>query len=263
MTERLTQQVVVVTGGSSGLGRAIGLEAAKQGATVVFLARRFEALTQAQAEATALSGRPAFAFPLDVADPVAVEATVARIKREVGPVDVLVNAAGFGHFDTAFDTDMVTVERMFRVNVLGLMYMSRLIGKQMIAQKRGHIINIASMAGKMATPKSAIYSATKFAVVGYSDGLRLELKPHHVRVTTVNPGPIDTAFFDVAGANDYLKRVNWIVLDPQKLAKRVVASFHRPVREINTPLLMAVGAKVYHLMPHVGDFLAGGLFNQK
>lgn len=261
--KRLANQTVVVTGGSSGLGRAIGLEAAKQGATVVFLARRKDRLVEAQAEATALSGQPAFAFVCDVADPVAIEAVVARIKRDVGPVDVLVNAAGFGHFEDALATPMATTEKMFRVNVLGMLYMTQLIGRDMIDQHHGHIINIASMAGKMATPKSAIYSATKFAVVGYSNGLRLELKPFGVRVTTVNPGPINTDFFTVAQANDYLKRVNFIVLDPVKLAQRIVWSFHRPVREINAPWVMAAAAKFYDLAPHVGDFLAGGLFNQK
>ncbi|MFD1442141.1 SDR family NAD(P)-dependent oxidoreductase [Lacticaseibacillus hegangensis] len=260
---RLDGETVVVTGGSSGLGRAVGLEAAKQGATVVFLARRKDRLIEAQAEATALSGQPAYAFVCDVADPVAIEAVVARISRDVGPVDVLVNAAGFGNFENVVDTPMALVEKMFRTNVLGLMYMTQLIGRQMIDARRGHIINIASMAGKMATPKSAVYSATKYAVVGFSNGLRLELRPFGVRVTTVNPGPINTDFFTVAHANDYLARVNFIVLDPEKLAARIVRSFHRPVREINAPGIMTAAAKFYDLFPHVGDFLAGGLFNQK
>lgn len=259
----LTGQNVVVTGGSSGLGRAIGLAAARRGATVVFLARRKDKLIEAQTTASALAHHAAFAYVLDVSDPAAIEAVVERIGREVGPIDVLVNAAGFGHFQDALATPMPLVEKMFRVNVLGLMYMTQLVGRQMAAAHIGHIINIASMAGKMATPKSAIYSATKFAVLGYSNGLRLELKPFGVRVTTVNPGPIDTAFFSVAHANDYLRKVNFIVLDPARLAERIVNSFNHSVREINAPLVMNVAAKFYDLFPHVGDWLAGGLFNQK
>ncbi|WP_461224110.1 SDR family NAD(P)-dependent oxidoreductase [Lacticaseibacillus suihuaensis] len=259
----LLNQIVVVTGGSSGLGRAIGLAAAKRGATVVFLARRRDRLVAAQAQATALSGQPAYAYVCDVADPVSIEAVVNRIAREVGPVDVLVNAAGFGHFEDALATDMGLVEHMMRVNVLGTMYMTQLIGRGMIERRRGHIVNIASMAGKMATPKSAVYSATKFAVVGYSNGLRLELRPFGVRVTTVCPGPIDTAFFDVAQANAYLAKVNWIVLDPDRLAARIVRAFNHPVREINAPAVMSLAANFYTLAPHVGDWLAGGLFNRK
>lgn len=259
----LADQVVVVTGGSSGLGKAIGLEAARRGATVVFLARRQALLGQAQAEASAFSGKPAYAYALDVADPTAVQAVVAKIHETLGRVDVLVNAAGFGHFADALDTPMPLVEKMMRTNVLGTMYMTQLVGRKMIAAHRGHIINIASMAGKMATPKSAIYSATKFAVVGYSNGLRLELRPYDVHVTTVNPGPIATGFFKAAGALDYLKSVDAIVLDPQKLAKRIVNAFHRPVREINAPAVMAVAATGYTLFPHLGDWLAGGVFNRK
>lgn len=260
---KLTGQTVVVTGGSSGLGKAIGLQSAQAGATVVFLARRQEALQEAQAEASALSGNPAYAYVLDVSDPVAMEAVVARILREVGPIDVLVNAAGFGHFEDALETSLTLTTRMVRVNLLGTMYMTQLVGRGMVASRHGHIVNIASMAGKMATPKSAVYSATKFGVVGYSNGLRLELKPFGVRVTTVNPGPIDTAFFKVAEATDYLQRVNWIVLDPDRLATRIVGSFNHSVREINAPIVMALAAKFYDLAPHIGDWLAGGLFNRK
>lgn len=259
----LQQQIVVVTGGSSGLGKAIGLNAAKAGATVVFLARRQQELQQAQAEATALSGQPAYAYVLDVADPVAIEAVVQRIEREVGTVDILVNAAGFGRFDLALDMPMTTVEQLFRVNVLGVMYMTQLIGRQMATVHHGHIINIASMAGKMATPKSAIYAATKAAVIGYSNGLRLELKPLGVKVTTVNPGPIRTEFFERAQATDYEAAVDWITLDPDKLAKRIVNAMTRSVREINAPAIMQMGATLYTLMPHVGDFFAGGIFNRK
>lgn len=188
------------------LGKGDRTRGGKKGATVVFLARRRDKLRQAQAEATALSGHPAYAFPVDVGDPVAIEAAVDQIHETVGPVDVLVNAAGFGHFENAFDTDMRLVERMFRVNVLGVMYLTKLLGRDMAISGQGQIINVASMAGKMATPKSAIYSATKSAVIGYSNGLRLELKPFGVHVTTVNPGPIATDFSR--------QPVLWIILQP-------------------------------------------------
>ena len=260
----LKQKIVVVTGGSSGLGRAIAYEAASKGAIVVVLARRQAALEEVRDECQRLSGQAAYAYQLDVSSPEAIEAVVARLTTEVGIPDVLVNAAGFGHFEEALATPMPLVEQMFRVNVLGLMYLTRAIGSQMIEKQRGHIINIASMAGKMATPKSAIYSATKFAIVGYSNGLRLELKPFGVQVTTVNPGPIDTAFFDIADqTGNYLKSVNWIVLDPDQLAHKIVGAIGHPKREINAPWLMSLGAQFYQLAPHIGDYVAGNLFNKK
>lgn len=259
----LTNTVVVVTGGSSGLGKAVGLEAARRGATVVFLARRKAQLEQAQAQASALSGQPAYAYALDVSDPVAMEAVVAQMLNMLGCVDVLVNAAGFGHFEDALTTPMPVVEAMLRTNVLGTMYMTQLLGRHMVAAGHGHVINIASMAGKMATPKAAIYAASKAAVIGYSNGLRLELRPLGVRVTTVNPGPIATGFFAAADATAYQQSVAAIALDPEKLAKRIVNAFNRPVREINAPGFMALAATGYTLLPRIGDWLAGGVFNRK
>lgn len=259
----LTDKIVVVTGGSSGLGKAIALQAARKHATVVVMARNLEALRRVQAQASALSGCPAFAYAVDVSDPTSIDACVQRLTTEVGTPDVLVNAAGFGRFENALDTDFNIVQKMFATNVLGLMYLTQVIGRMMIDQRSGHIINVASMAGLMATPKSAVYAATKFAVVGFDNGLRLELKPFKVMVTTVNPGPINTNFFKVADATAYQRSVQAIALDPDRLAQRIVRAMGHAVREINAPRFMAIAAKGYTLMPHVGDWLAGGVFNRK
>ena len=111
---------------------------------------------------------------------------------------------------------------MFEVNILGMMVLTQKFAIDMAERRQGHIINIASMAGKMATAKSTVYSATKFAVLGFSNALRLELKPLGVAVTTVNPGPIETNFFDKADpSGSYLEKVGQIVLEPAKLAKYV------------------------------------------
>ncbi|KRL43990.1 SDR family NAD(P)-dependent oxidoreductase [Lacticaseibacillus manihotivorans] len=259
----LSNRIVVVTGGSSGLGKAIALQAARKHATVVVLARNLKALRHVQAQASALSGHPAFAYAVDVSDPTSIDAMVQRLTTEVGTPDVLVNAAGFGRFQNALDTDFKVVQKMFATNVLGLMYLTQVIGRMMIDQHHGHIINVASMAGLMATPKSAVYAATKFAVVGFDNGLRLELKPFGVKVTTVNPGPINTNFFKVADATAYQRSVQAIALDPDRLAQRIVRAMGHAVREINAPRFMAIAAKGYTLMPHVGDWLAGGVFNRK
>jgi short-subunit dehydrogenase len=134
----------------------------------------------------------------------------------------------------------------------------------MAEQKRGHIINIASMAGKMATQKSTVYSATKFAVLGYSNALRLELRPLHIQVTTVNPGPIRTHFFDKADeSGTYLDKVGMFLLEPQDLALEIVNAIGTRKREINRPRVMEVGARLYNLFPTVSDFFASEVFNFK
>jgi len=159
---------------------------------------------------------------------------------------------------------MNLAEKMFRVNVLGMMYVTQLVAIQMAERKQGHIINIASQAGKIATPKSTIYSATKFAVMGYSNALRLELKPLNIYVTTVNPGPIETNFFDIADeSGNYLEKVGRMVLNPVMVANRIVELIGTSKRELNLPYLMEVAGKLYSLFPRTGDFLALTFFNNK
>lgn len=260
----LTDKVVVVTGGSAGLGEQICYEAAKRGAIVVTCARRINLIGQVREHCSELSGKAAYAFQLDIADPESVESVIEKIADEVGTVDVLVNNAGFGMFKDFTEFDLADAKKMFDVNVLGMMYFTQKIALSMVEKRQGHIFNVASMAGKMATPKSTIYSATKFAVLGFSNALRLELKPANVWVTTINPGPIATEFFDKADpSGNYLENLGGIVLDPNKLAVTIVNKMGKPTREINRPVIMEGASRLYGLFPHIGDFLAGGLFNRK
>lgn len=260
----LTNKIVVVTGGSAGLGEQICYEAARRGAIVVVCARRINLIGQVKDQCSELSGKSAYAFQLDIADPDSVETVIKKIETEVGRVDVLVNNAGFGLFENFVDFDLVIAKKMFDVNVLGMMYFTQKIALSMVENQQGHIFNVASMGGKMATPKSTIYSATKFAVLGFSNALRLELRSANVFVTTINPGPIATEFFDKADpSGNYLNNLGEIVLDPHKLAVTIVNKMGKPTREINRPFIMAGASYFYNLFPHIGDFLAGGLFNRK
>lgn len=261
---KLENKVVVVTGSSAGLGEQICYEAAKEGAIVVTCARRINLIGKVKEQCMELSGKPAYAFQLDISDPDSVDRFYHRLQEEVGDVDVLVNNAGFGIYEEFIKFDLQKARDMFEVNVLGMMFLTQKVAIQMAERKVGHIINIASMAGKMATPQSTIYSATKFAVLGFSNALRLEMKAHNVGVTTVNPGPIATEFFDKADpTGNYLESVGLFVLQPDRLAKTIVRNTLRPRREINKPGIMEVAAHFYTLFPHIGDFLAGGIFNKK
>lgn len=260
----LTNKIVVVTGGSAGLGEQICYEAAKKGAIVIVCARRINLIGKVKETCEELSGKAAFSFQLDIADPENVETVFEKIAAEVGSIDVLVNNAGFGIFENFVDIDLAVARSMFEVNVLGMMVFTQKTAIQMAERGAGHIINIASMAGKMATAKSTVYSATKFAVLGFSNALRLELKPLGIFVTTVNPGPIKTDFFDKADpTGDYLASVGLFVLEPNKLAKEIVDSMGTCKREINRPRIMEAASHFYTLFPHLGDLLAGGILNKK
>ncbi|MGX7024366.1 SDR family NAD(P)-dependent oxidoreductase [Vagococcus hydrophili] len=267
MTKRignLAGKTVLITGASSGLGEQIAYEASKAGARVVLCARRIDKLIEIAGICEEYSQLEAYFFTLDISDFDDVESKFKALKAENFDIDVLVNCAGFGLFEPFLETKFSDTKQMFLVNVLGLMYITQKIGIQMAERGCGHIINVASQAGKMATPKSSIYAATKFAVIGFSNSLRLEMKPLGISVTTVNPGPIKTPFFDLADpSGTYLKSIDKLALDPQKLAKKIVKAMGTNKREINSPYLMEIGSKSYQLFPHIGDFLAGTIFNKK
>ena len=152
---------------------------------------------------------------------------------------------------------------MFEVNVLGMMVLTQQVIIQMLENQRpGHVIDIASMAGRWLRRK-AVYSA-EICRFRFFQCLTLKLKPAKIQVTTVNPGPIQTEFFDKADpSGQYLANLGNHVLDPQKLARRIVRNMEHPVREINRPGYMEVAARFYTLFPAIGDFLAGGIFNKK
>ncbi|MFD1671575.1 SDR family NAD(P)-dependent oxidoreductase [Agrilactobacillus yilanensis] len=261
--KNLNEKVVVITGGSSGIGRACAFQAAQRGAVVVVAARNMEKLETVRRECQLLSKHAAYAYTLDIGDPDSIETFCQAVTTQVGPIDVLINAAGFGNFENTVDTDPKLIEKMIRVNLLGTIYITRLVARSMMGRP-GHIFLLGSMAGKIATAKSAIYSASKFAVVGYANGLRLELRPFNIQVTTINPGPVDTNFFNIADkSGNYLEKVGQITLDPDKLAQRMINAVGFTVREINVPLIMNVAAHFYDLFPRVGDYLASTLFDKK
>lgn len=261
---KLKDKIVVVTGGSGGLGEQIAYEAAKQGAIVVVCARRIFQIGKVKEKCEELSGRQAHAFQLDVANYQDIDEVVDKIYQQVGNIDVLVNCAGFGLFKDFVDTKFETAKQMFQVNVLGLMYLTQKVAIEMVKVESGHIINVASQAGKMATPKSSVYSATKFAVIGFSNALRLELKPVNVSVTTVNPGPVATDFFAEADpTGQYLGSLGNLVIEPTELAKKIVKAMGTRKREINEPCVMITASKFYTLFPHIGDYLASTIFNKK
>ena len=155
-------------------------------------------------------------FARDMSSDVAIAETVEKIYAIHGRIDIFINNAGYGGFSD-FDTyTTAQIRDMFDVNTFATMTFSRLVGQKMKEAGKGHIINIASIAGLIASAKSSVYSATKFAVIGFSNALRLELADSNVYVTTVNPGPIATKFFDKADpSGDYLKSVGRFVLQPE------------------------------------------------
>jgi short-subunit dehydrogenase len=190
---RLRGRVCVVTGASGGIGEATARALAVAGATVVLTARRLDVLEEIVADIRGRGGT-AGAVACDVADVDQVRALVDRVEDEHGRCDVLVNNAGVPGGGSFVDAALERLELVARVNFLGVVYCTRLF-LPLLQASRGHVVNIASLAGRYALPGAAIYTATKHAVVAFSESLYHELAGDGVMVTVVNPGLVATEGF--------------------------------------------------------------------
>lgn len=190
----MTSKVAIVTGASSGIGEATARRLNALGYIVYAVARRLEMM----APLAEVGVRPVRA---DVTDDAALVALVEAIIAETGRIDVLVNNAGYGSLGALEDVPMAEARRQLDVNLFGLARLIQLVTPHMRQQRSGHIINISSIGGKIYLPLSCWYHATKFAVEGLSDALRLELAPFGIHVVVVEPGAIDTEWHGVAAEN--------------------------------------------------------------
>ncbi|HEV3351554.1 MAG TPA: SDR family NAD(P)-dependent oxidoreductase [Acidimicrobiales bacterium] len=187
--------VAVVTGGSRGIGREVAKQAAQKGATVGLIARNKGDLDAVLAE---IGGRGAVATA-DVEDRSAAEGALAQLAAELGPVDILVNNAGIGSYGRVSDLPVEEFERVMRVNYFSAVYCTKAVLPSMLERRHGHIVNVASIAGRIGPPMEAAYAASKFAMVGFTEALAFEVRPAGIGVSMVNPGPVKTDFFDTRG----------------------------------------------------------------
>ena len=180
----IENQIAVVTGAGRGIGRAIAIELGKMGANVVLASR-----SRSELEATAqIIGAKASVIPTDVRK----RGELQRLFEQ--PADILVNAAGLGIFGPVVDFTDKDFETLMDTNLRGIFFACRFVLPSMIERKRGHIINIASIAGKVGSANRAVYCASKFGVVGFTESLAEEVRQHGIRVSVICPGSTDTSF---------------------------------------------------------------------
>ncbi|WP_026675011.1 SDR family NAD(P)-dependent oxidoreductase [Alkalihalobacterium bogoriense] len=260
----LNNKIIVITGASSGLGKEIAIEVARNNGIPVLVARRIDKLMELQHFISTEFHVTAPVYELDVCSIDSVRSTFATIFVDMERVDVLINNAGMAVFDDFIDATYEDMTNMVEVNVMGVLACTKAVLPHMLEQNQGHIIMIASQAGKIATPKSSVYAATKHAVLGFTNSLRMELHDSGIEVSAVNPGPIQTPFFDQADrSGTYVKNVEKLMLSPTKVANRIVNLIDKPKRELNLPWWMNVGSVLYQVMPKVVEKIGGKKFYQK
>ncbi|MDQ6693943.1 MAG: SDR family NAD(P)-dependent oxidoreductase [Chloroflexota bacterium] len=185
------EKVALITGASSGIGEATALALAAQGMRVVLAARRVERL-DALAERIERAGGEAFCVTADVTQERETAEMVSRAREQWGRIDILVNNAGVMLLGPIDGADTEDWRRMVQTNLMGLLYATHRVLPVMKAQGSGHIVNISSVAGRIARAGSAVYNATKWGVVAFSEALRQECIESNIRVTVVEPGIVDT-----------------------------------------------------------------------
>jgi len=240
-------KTVFVTGASSGIGLATARAFAMQGARILLCARRQDRLTELTQQLAGLPTQPdVHAFKLDVRDGVAVKETLAGLPEEWQAIDILVNNAGLSRGLTKlYEDDPQNWEEMIDTNVKGLLYVTRAIVPGMVKRNVGHVVNIGSIAGHQTYPNGSVYCATKAGERAISDGLRLDLIGTDVRVTSIDPGMVETEFSEVRFRGDVERAAkvyqNLRVLSAEDIAETIVWVTSRPAHvHVQTILLTGI-----------------------
>jgi short-subunit dehydrogenase len=244
---KLQGTVGILTGASRGIGVHLADHLARRGASLALAARSADDLKRTAERVQAL-GVEAIVVPTDVSDRSDLEALVKRTREELGPIDLLVNNAGIEHYEdfAAFDPDLI--EAIISTNLTGPELLTRFVLPGMIERRRGHILNISSLAGKTALPYNTVYSSTKHALVGFSWSLREEVKQFGVGVSVVCPSFVaDTGMFANSRHYQDAPRIPGVV-SPHKVAEAAIKAIESDRAEILVAKGLGKMVDVFHAL---------------
>ena len=217
--ESLKGKIALVTGAGKGIGKAIAIALANEGAHVGLIART-EKDINAVAQEIQKSGVRSELASADVSNRKEVETAIEKIKTSLGPIDILINNADTGTFGKFLELEPEVWENQIKVNVFGVYYCTRAVLPQMIERQTGDIINISSTAGKVAGAATSAYSASKFAVFGLTESLMQEVRKYNIRVTAMAPSTVVT---ELAYSADLIKGDPQRVMHPEDFAELIIA----------------------------------------
>ncbi|MFK7973097.1 MAG: SDR family oxidoreductase [Bacteroidia bacterium] len=255
---KIVNRNVLITGGASGIGKLMGRRFLEEGArNVVIWDVNEDALYKTAAEWQAEGYSNVLAYVVDVTDTENVEDTAIDVLSELGGIDILVNNAGVVVGKNFEDHSASDIDLTVDVNIKAVMHVTLGILPSMIKRGRGHIVNIASAAGLIPNPKMSVYAGSKWAVVGWSESLRLEMeaKYHHINVTTVTPGYIDTGMFEGVTSPTLMP-----MLKPTEIVNKIILAIKRNEIQLRAPWSVYLAPFLRGILPtRVFDYVVGDL----
>ena len=255
-------KVIVITGASSGIGEASAEEFAKRGANIVLVARRKDKLEKVEKN---LAKYPVKILSLicDVSEKEQVKKMVEKVLETFPQVDVLINNAGFVIYGKVEELSIEDVESQMKTNYFGTIYCTKLFLPHFLKQNSGHIVNVASVGGSFGVPGIATYCATKFALLGFSEGLYHELHETNVGVTVVSPIMVRTNLFDHPSFKNFTKHATGISLSAETVAKAVIKAADSPRLEIVVPSVVRIGIWFKQTFPFIINPIIGNVFRKQ
>lgn len=258
MANKLRGKVVLITGASSGFGEDAARLFAKEGCKVVLAARRLERLQQLAADIQDEGGE-AIAIPVDVNQKAEIDVMVTTALDLYQQIDILFNNAGFGEMDWFENLEPERqIETLIRVNLIGTILVTRAVLPDMIDRGSGHIINMCSVAGLIASPLISTYAASKYGVRAFTDSLRREVAPLGVKVSGIYPGPAETEFGTHLEENRMRTTINRFLnvrMTSKYVAGRVVDVARRPRRSLIIPWWFNIVTAFDTLFPILVDWI--------
>lgn len=253
-------KVVVITGASSGIGKQVAEEFAKLHARLVLVSRDKNNLEDTAKELSKYKTEILF-FPCDVSQKDQVCKMSNIVLEKFGTVDVLVNNAGFGIYNTINDIKVEEIESQISTNYLGMVYCTKSFLPKMLEKKSGHIVNVASVAASFGIPGMAPYCASKFAMLGFSESLFHELKGSGVGVTVVSPIMVRTNFFNHKSFNKMPRYTT--SLSAKTVAKSIIRAASSPRLEIVVPEFVRIVIWIKQTFPYLVNPIVGEIFRKR
>ena len=253
-------KIILITGASSGIGKASALLFAKKGAHLILVSRNKEKLAEVEQKISKFDVR-CLICPCDVSKKDEVKKMADLVLEKFKKIDVLVNNAGFAIYGSVSDLTIEDIESQMKTNYFGMVYCIKNFLPTMLKQKSGHIVNVASVAASFGLPGIASYCASKFAMLGFSEGLQHELRNSGVGVTVVSPIMVRTNFFDHSSFENMPKYST--SLSPETVAKAVLRAAYSSRLEIIVPSVVRGAVSAKHIVPYLVNPIIGLSFRKQ